>query len=183
MKNPNWIALPLAFSLLALPACVTVNVNIPEGDIQQASDSYVKELYAAKKKGVDQNNEELQNAGNPKVKTDSPKIRELYSKMKDRSDEITEAKKAGLVGESNDGKLVLKGKPTSPEQATKVKKVVDEENKDRTSLYEELIKQNPKLKANRLSFQHHFAESFQEHSPPNTWIEDEDGNWTQKPQQ
>ncbi len=181
MKNLNWTALPLAFSLIfSLQACVTVNVNIPEGDIQQASDSYVKELYAAKQKGADKSSDDLKNAGNPKVKTDSPKARELYAHMKDRSDQITEAKKTGALGETNDGKLIVKVKPEVAEQLAKLKKLVDDENKDRTALYAELIKQNPALKSNHLSFQQHFAEAFQEHSPNGTWIEDDEGNWAQK---
>ena len=182
MKNRNWIVLPLICNLFALSfsSCVTVNVNIPEGDIQQASDSYVRELYDAKQKNANPEAEpDLKNAGNPRVKTDSPQIKEIYARMKTRNDAITLQKQAGFLGEGNEGKLILKGKPSATDLDL-IKKLIAEENKDRTALYQELMKQNGGLKSNRVSFEHHFAEAFQAHSPPNTWVQDEDGNWTQK---
>lgn len=40
----------IATIVLAAPACVTVNVNFPEGAVQKQTDDYVKDLYRAREK-------------------------------------------------------------------------------------------------------------------------------------
>lgn len=49
-RNPIWTAAFCAAAVLATPACVTVNVNFPEGAVQKQTDDYVKDLYRAREK-------------------------------------------------------------------------------------------------------------------------------------
>ncbi len=97
-------------------------------------------------------------------------------------DEVIEQKKAGVLGESNDGKLVLKDASKLKKLLqTKVENLVKAENADRTELYKEVLSAN-KLPATKLkNIETSFSRSFQAESPSGTWLESADGVWSQKP--
>jgi uncharacterized protein YdbL (DUF1318 family) len=199
MKKIKRIALPLLFSLpLTLLSCVTINVNIPEGAVQQASDDYVKDLYEAKERDKkpapnpsasprtkSQNIlpfdiESAAFADEPTVKTDSDKAQEIKARMKARLDDVTAQKDAGVFGEGNDGKLALKGKPAAANEK-KIKKLLADENSDRDDLYHEIIRHNGMDKAGLTTIEKNFAHAFQKHSPTGSWMQDDDGTWFKKP--
>lgn len=213
MKNTKWTAAPLLFKSLILvpvlglcvywfPACVTVNVNIPEGDIQQASDDYVRALYEAKEKPkpspspsasteakpsamsllipyAEAAEQTLSPSINPSINTKSPKLDDLMTRMRSRLDRITALKKLGILGETNDGKLITKGKPSAAEKS-EATNLVSETNRDRQELYREMLAHNGLSQTNIVTVERSFAHSFQKHSPPGTWIQDEDGSWSRK---
>jgi len=188
--------------LLALSACVTVNVNFPETAVQKATDDYVRELYRAKEKGKTPppasapsgtpstttslgfgfpaiGNAE---AAGPNFQVDSPKALSIRDNLAKRLEEVLAQKRAGVIGESNDGFLVLK----APEKLKKlfqrkVEKLVVDENTDRRALYDEVLVVNSAAKNRLKDIQMSFARSFQAESPSGTWIQAEDGSWSQKP--
>ena len=197
MKKNRWIAIPLVFSLVTVAliytSCVTVNVNIPDSAVQQATDDYVKELYDAKEKSKPAAPAPAASpqsmldlvispafADDRPVKTDSPKALDIRTRMKDRLDEVHADKMAGILGETNTGKLLVKGKAKSGQEKS-LKKLMDDENSDRTELYHEVIEHNGLNKGNLETIERNFAHSFQKVSPSGTWIQDDDGAWTQKP--
>jgi uncharacterized protein YdbL (DUF1318 family) len=204
MHENKWIARPrlskfsisgllLISASLGITGCVTVNVNIPEGAVQQASDDYVRELYEAKEKGKNPNAPATPGAGSKQptpvaspsgetrvVKTDSPEILKIKDRMKARRPALKTAKEAGLLGETKDGMLVLKGNPAA-DQLEGIKKIISDENKDRTALYKEILSQNGMSKAHLTTIENQFAHTFQKYSPSNTWMQDDDGSWSQKP--
>ena len=62
----------------------------------------------------------------------------------------------------------------------KVKQLVEAENKDRMSLYQEVAK-NMGIDPSRLGkVQKIFAKQWQKTAPSGTWIQTEDGKWVRK---
>lgn len=197
MKMHRWIALPLLFSftlgLAGLFSCVTVNVNIPDSAVQQATDDYVKDLYEAKAKSkpspspspsmsrhalIEFIPEAL--ADEKPVSTDSPKAHDISDRLKARLADISALKSAGILGESNDGKLTIKGTIKKGDDK-RVWKLVNDENGDRFELYHEVVAHNGLNKGNLETIARNFAHSFQKHSPSGTWVQDDAGAWSQKP--
>jgi uncharacterized protein YdbL (DUF1318 family) len=176
----------------AATACVTVNVNFPESAVQQATDDYVRDLYKAKAKG-----KEAAPAEKPKAsfelipsvwaaeeevfKVNTPGAAKIQARQAERLDEVLALKRAGALGETKQGTLVVKdaGK-LKPLQAKKAEKVVADENADRADLYKEVVKANGLPSNREKNVAASFARSFQGMSPSGTWIEGADG-WTQKP--
>jgi uncharacterized protein YdbL (DUF1318 family) len=188
--------------LIALPltSCVTVNVNFPESAVQKATDDYVRDLYRAKEKGKSPSptpeaskTSFLENFGGSLLiaqawadaegmfRVDTPKAGEISERLKSNLSEVIAQKRAGVLGETNDGMLKLK----APEKLKKlfiqkIEKLVADENKDRGELYAEVVRAN-NLGKNRLKdVQKSFARSFQAESPSGTWLQDSDGKWAQK---
>lgn len=203
--KPIRIALSI-FSLTALGSvagCLTLNVNVklPEAAVQSATDDYVRELYRAKKKETTPEATEPSGAPTPapakKVslafgiaeahaespfKVTSAGALRIREKLAAQLDEVLAQKRAGVLGESNEGKLVLKSaEALKPLLRKRVQKLVEDENATRGDLYAEVLSSNG-LGSDRLKLiQQSFARSFQAESPSGTWVQDAEGRWSQKP--
>jgi uncharacterized protein YdbL (DUF1318 family) len=183
--------------VLTQTACVTVNVNFPESAVQKATDDYVRDLYKAKEKGKTPGSEPtaapaskltsffssilIESAYADDFKVQSAKAEAIKARLKSRLDDLISQKRSGNVGESNDGKLVVKATGLPPLLMKKVKTLVDEDNSDRMDLYKEVANINDLGSGGVSTVQKSFARSFQSLSPSGTWIQDSDGNWTRKP--
>jgi hypothetical protein len=211
LKTPvflrNFKSAFFAFALLGTFAsgCVTVNVNFPESAVQKASDDYVRDLYQSK----NQSRSSVPKAtatpvGDsafihpstlmdflipttqaaevvPSFNMASPKIAAIKEKMRALVPDIIDQKKAGVLGENSEGKLVIKdASKLKPLLKKKIEDLVQEDGKLRDSLYSEVISSNHlpsnSLPAVRKSFMH----SFQAASPSGTWLQNADGSWVQK---
>jgi uncharacterized protein YdbL (DUF1318 family) len=199
MKKNPWIALLLlcsfGFVLLGLISCVTVNVNIPDSAVQQATDDYVKDLYEAKAKStkpspspsptpsvIHKAQYEIIStayAEEPTVSTQSPKAQDISDRLRARLPQITQLKSEGILGESNEGKLTIQGKVKKSDEK-RVWGLVQNENGDRFELYHEIVAHNGLNKGNLETIARNFAHSFQKHSPAGTWVQDDAGTWSQK---
>ena len=199
-----------ACMLFGALACVTVNVNFPESAVQKATDDYVRELYRAKEKGRSSSPEaptpaastqpstkdKTENkssvlpfsfiqtvwAGDLVFRVDSDKAYTIQDNLRKRLSDVLAYKRAGVLGESNDGLLVLKNPDKSKKLLVKkLEKLVSDENDDREDLYSEVVSEN-QLPKNRLKdVKRSFARSFQAESPSKTWVQDSEGKWSQKP--
>ncbi|MCM8786064.1 MAG: YdbL family protein [Candidatus Omnitrophica bacterium] len=114
------------------------------------------------------------------LKTDSPKIKEAKEKMDSWREILDQFKKDGYIGETNDFKVVIKEIPKSSEIEKKVRKIVDDENKQREIMIKELLKINNAAPEEEKKFRKVFSEVAQKYSPVNTWIQLSDGFWTKK---
>jgi len=187
----------VASTTLTHTACVTVNVNFPESAVQKATDDYVRDLYRAKEKGkvTPPSNEQsaspaskltsffslVSEAYADDFRVQSAKADEIKARLKSRLDDLISQKRSGNVGESNDGKLVVKATGLPPLLMKKVKTLVTEDNSDRMELYQEVARINGLGSSGIATVEKSFARSFQSLSPSGTWIQDSDGNWTKKP--
>jgi uncharacterized protein len=111
-------------------------------------------------------------------KTDTPKATEIKKRLAANVDTVLAQKKAGNLGESNDGLLVLK--TDKPLLVKKLEPMVKAENADREDLYQEILTANQMAKGRLVDIRKSFARSFQGQSPTGTWIQDADGAWTKK---
>lgn len=195
MRNAFTLILT-AFSLATAAACVTVNVNFPESAVQEATDDYVRDLYKAKEKGTSASPTPagaksslsfslFPAAHAAEIPTQftvkSAKAIMIRDRLAELVDDVLAQKRAGVLGEGNDGMLVLK----APEKLkklllTKVEKLVTEENALRDELYDEVVASNSLAPARRIDVTKSFARSFQNESPAGTWIQAADGTWAQK---
>ena len=185
----------LVFVLLTLVVgCVTVNVNFPEGAVQKASDDYVRDLYRTKEQSKAPTPKASStpsalfqwivpnaNADDLPLNMSSPKIASIKNVMKALIPDIIEQKKAGVLGETFDGKLTIHGEGNlKPLLKKKVEELVKNDNSARDLLYAEVIRSNGLPPSSLASVKRTFARSFQAESPSGTWVQNMDGSWTQK---
>lgn len=173
------------FSLIV--ACVTVNVNFPEGAVQKAADDYVKELYKAKEKDEKSNKSGfnfyfslLPVAHAQDFRVDSAKAKEIQSRQKSRLSDLTQHLKDGQIGENSNGLLEVKATDAKPILIKKIEKLVNDENADREALYEEIVKSNNLSSSVKNQVQSSFAKSFQGAAPKGSWVEPSPGKWEKK---
>jgi hypothetical protein len=101
--------------------------------------------------------------------------------MKKRYPQLVPYLKGGNVGEDNKGFLVakdlqgldLKGQAT-------VRRLVDAENKERGTLYAEIVRALKIDPSQKLRVQQIFAEKWQASAPKGTWVQKTNGSWTRK---
>jgi uncharacterized protein YdbL (DUF1318 family) len=191
-------ALALLITVSAIiVGCVTVNVNFPESAVQKASDDYVRDIYRTKEQGkapkaspapgtsmihFDSFISTAYAEAEVALKMDSSKIETIKGKLKARVPEILAQKKEGIVGEGNDGMLVIKdASKVKPLMKKKVEDMVKDENSDRSSLYSEIVSTNHLSSSNVSQMKKSFSRSFQSESPSGTWVQSPEGTWSQKP--
>jgi uncharacterized protein len=95
---------------------------------------------------------------------------DIKTRMRSRLPAIVALKAAGVVGENNQGYLVVR-------KATDQKSVVDAENQDRRMIYAAIAKKQnttPELVGQRRAMQ------IAEKADPGTWIQNANGQWIQK---
>lgn len=191
------------FTSFAFVGCITVNVNFPEAAVRQAADDYVGQLYKLKeeaeaekqksesKKKADKATSPVQNGANlwwistahadmGSLNMVSPQILEIQKREVQRIPSIDKFKALGLIGESAEGLLVIKGEPKAIQKA-EILRLIDAENEDRKKLYTEVMTLNS-MSADQLpQIRALFAVSFQSKSPQKTWIQDATRlSWMQK---
>ena len=189
--------LGVATLLTTLGACVTVNVNFPESAVQKATDDYVRDLYRTKSDDAPTTGTDVKKSGHSAgellnwipsahaeegFKVATPKSAEIREKMRARVDEILAQKRMGVLGETQDGFLVVRESAAVKSlMRTKLDKLVADENRDRKALYEDVLTSNALPPARLINVQKSFARSFQAESPSKTWVEESAGQWSQKP--
>jgi uncharacterized protein YdbL (DUF1318 family) len=96
---------------------------------------------------------------------------DIKDRMRDRLPAIVALKKAGVVGENNQGYLVIRKQPTDQNG------LVDAENQDRRLIYAAIAKKQnttPELVGQRRAMQ------IAEKADPGTWVQDANGRWRQR---
>lgn len=183
--------------VFVLAACVTVNIYFPAAAIQKAADQIVDDVRGAPDREKPKSNE-----GNSSrrfdgfkgisigprdayaqinVEVSTPAIRNLKEAMKNRFPSLKPFYDRGNIGENNVGLLEVRdvGGLGLKEKAD-VTRLVDQENKDRQSLYSEIVAAN-KLKAESLpQVQRLFANSWRAKSQANWWVQNDNGGWEKK---
>jgi len=191
-----------AFLFQSLTSCITVNVNFPEAAVQQASDSYVEQLYKLKE-GADKSKaapttstSQTKKGASHKVispwqffipsayavdefKVQSELITQIQKREVGRLHQMERFKSDGLIGENNKGLLVVRGEPKAL-QKKRIQDLINEENTDRELLYREVLRINGMSSAQISTIVNNFAQSFQSKSPKGTWIQSSGGQWSRK---
>ncbi len=175
----------LAIVLFVSCAVVNVYVTFPEEKVKKAAEELLAPPKTQEKESF-LNNIFTKNLYAQEItvtrdlKTDSPKIREAKTNMDSWRDKLDEFKKAGYIGETNNFKVVIKELPKDKNVAEEVKKIVDDENKQREIIIKELLRINNAAPTEEEKFRKIFAETSQKYSPSNTWIQLPDNTWIRK---
>lgn len=96
----------------------------------------------------------------------------VKARMSHRLDAVVSVKDRGVAGENNRGFLELRGTASGPDQQT-----VSEENADRRTVYGEIA---TKTGASADSVGRQRAQQLHSIAKRGHWIQDQNGNWTQK---
>jgi uncharacterized protein YdbL (DUF1318 family) len=186
------------FCLIVLAACVTVNLYFPAAEVQKAADKIVedvreKEQTAPAKPGSSSwLNEQLRAIGRlslgPRsayaqvnVDISTPAIRALKASMQTRFPQLKPFYDKGAVGESNKGLIEARGAAgLNLQEQARLNQLVDQENKDRTSLYREIMSANKFGPEALPQIQNIFANSWRNNSQAGWWIQNDAGQWVKK---
>jgi uncharacterized protein len=193
-------------ALLALSACVTVNIYFPAAAAEDAARTIVRDVLGAPEAapqqqpadpapepGARRHGTAIQLAGRvlevlvpaahaqqPDINISSPAIDALRQSMRARQPELAPHYRSGAVGFGRDGLVAIRDLNAVPlrERAT-VQRLVADENKDRAALYREIARANgqPEWEA---SIRDTFARVWVEEAPAGHWYQDAGGAWRQK---
>jgi uncharacterized protein len=188
----------LAFvALLFVAACVTVNIYFPAAAIQKAADEIVDDVIGTKEQQKNNKKpdirsrllEELEklslgpNSAHAQidVEVSTPAIRSIRETMKATFQQLKPFYDGGSVGENSSG--LVEVRDTSGlglKDKADVTRLVEQMNKTRLALYNEIVKAN-KLDAGALpQVQKIFGTSWRTKSRTNWWIKNDQGTWEKK---
>ncbi len=183
------------WTLTLMMACVTVNVYFPAREVEKKAGEIVDEIRkkdqtAPTNPSGPQSKWEVLAAlvahrglayAQREAEASTPAIQNLKSQIKDRFPRLAPFFQKGAIGEGRRGLLeVRETKGLSPTERTELKSLVEAENRDRRTLYQEVAK-SMNISADQITkVQRIFADKWQQAAAPGWWIQKEDGAWVQK---
>jgi uncharacterized protein YdbL (DUF1318 family) len=159
-------ALPLLAALAVLAGCINITINFPSAEVEQAADRIIDQVYG--KDGAAQRTPATStpatkptalllrtldllvptaNAASDSSAADlnasTPAVRALTAAMEARHPLLERYYTSGAVGLSDDGLVALRELSLVPlPERNAVRKLVDDENADRETLYAEIARAN-----------------------------------------
>ena len=200
-------SLKLIACCLALSACVTINVYFPAAAAEKAADKIIEDVWGSDKssestKRDDDKQTSVRGNGahdvvlaaaasvlnfivapahaQANLNIDTPAIRQLTQSMEARHAQLKKYYDAGAIGLTRDGLVQVRDQNlvALPERNA-VRKLVAEENADRTNLYREIAAGNGHAEW-EADIRTTFAERWASKAPAGWWFQDESGGWKQK---
>jgi len=187
----------ILFFTIFFIACVTVNIYFPAAKVEKAAEEIVKEVRQQSPKNEQKLKKEEKSSPESELhkwqfvncayaqegvlQVSTASIRALKTSIKKRFPNLVSYFQRGIIGENNRGLLEIKSwQGVSLAKRAKVKQLVEAENKDRMSLYQEVAK-NMGIDPSQLGkVQKIFAKQWQKTAPSGTWIQTEEGKWVRK---
>jgi len=187
----------ILFFTIFFIACVTVNIYFPAAKVEKAAEEIVKEVRQQSPKNEQKLKKEEKSSPESELhkwqfvncayaqegvlQVSTASIRALKASIKKRFPNLVSYFQRGIIGENNRGLLEIKSwQGVSLAKRAKVKQLVEAENKDRMSLYQEVAK-NMGIDPSQLGkVQKIFAKQWQKTAPSGTWIQTEEGKWVRK---
>ncbi len=185
-------------SIVALAACVTVNIYFPAAAIQKAADEIVSDVRGTqgKEEQAPQQSDkrslildELRHfsigpkEANAQINIDitTPAIRNLRQALKDNFPALKPFFDKGALGENNMGLVETRDAANlNLKEKADLKRASDLENKNRMSLYNEIVKANKLVGDSLPKVQKIFAKSWRDAARPGWWIENDNNQWEKK---
>ncbi len=200
-------SLKLIACCLALSACVTINVYFPAAAAEKAADKIIEDVWGSDKssestKREDDKQTSVRETGAQDVllaaaasvldfivapahaqanlNIETPAIRQLTQSMEARHAQLKKYYDAGAIGLTRDGLVQVRDQNLVPlPERNAVRKLVAEENADRTNLYREIATANGHTEW-EADIRTTFAERWASKAPAGWWFQDEGGAWKQK---
>jgi hypothetical protein len=191
-------ALPLLAALAVLAGCINITINFPSAEVEQAADRIIDQVYGkdgapAPKSTTAPNSKPtalllraldlLVPTANAATAADlnasTPAVRALTAAMEARHPLLERYYTSGAVGLADDGLVALRELTLVPlPERNAVRKLVDDENTDRETLYGEIARANghPEWLADIRAT---FAERWAAKAKAGWWVR-RAGVWTQR---
>jgi uncharacterized protein YdbL (DUF1318 family) len=178
--------------ILALLACITVNIYFPESAVKKTAEDIVNEVRASDKTIKDEvKKDEVKKSASfslvprlyaqQETEVTTPRIRAIKESIKGRFDKLVPHFDAVRIGETKDGNLqVLNEDGLSLQDKSVLRKLVKDENQDRMDLYAEVAKAlniDPSLIERVRQI---FAEQWIGKAHAGWMIQKADGSWVKK---
>jgi uncharacterized protein YdbL (DUF1318 family) len=187
----RWVASLVAVLLVS---CVTVNIYFPAAAIQKAADEIVEDVRKTRppepekpdKTGwLDHVRRVALGPGAAHAAVDidvsTPAIRALKASLAGRFPQIRPLYDRGAIGEGNNGLLAIRDAAALDlRQRAELNRLVEQENADRRSLYNEIVRANNLDPGTLGEVQRLFANSWRAKSSPGWWVQRDDGQWARK---
>lgn len=186
MKNCWFAAIPL----LLFASCVTVNIYFPAEEVQEAADKIVEEVWGAEGPQINEETTSLNLLlgifmpatayAEQNINVTTPQIRAIKDSIKARSAKLKKYMNSGNVGLANNGMLQVRSTGgLNLKQVSKVKKLVNAENSDRSRLYQEIAAANG-FPGKAAEVQSIFAKSWRDQAAAGWYVQNQGGGWSKK---
>ncbi len=200
MKTKSRFAgLVLAAGLLALGACVTINVYFPAAEAQEAAEEFVEKVLGDEAAAPPSGNPQAMHrsaqpgfsiwslfissahAQTADITLRTPAIQAIQARMADRFQASLQAHfDSGALGFGKDGNVVLRdATKVGLKDRVAVTQLVAEENRDRDAVYREIAVANnhPEWEA---QIRETFARQWVASARAGWWYQSAEGSWKQK---
>ena len=188
----------LLAGLMLLAACVTINIYFPAAQAEEAAEQIVDDILGkqspAKDKGAAIRVIHTQglaarmvdflipsaHAAQPDFNVDTPEIRKLQARMKQRHQSLRAYYESGAIGFGNDAQVKMRDASAVPlREKNRVEGLVRDENADRNALYKAIARANghpewePEVRST-------FAGVWVEKAGRGWWYQSASGSWKQR---
>lgn len=196
--------LPAKFALISamLMGCVTINVYFPAVAAEKAADRIIEDVWGKQPQGTPAGSDTqgrgpatqmtllamqvldfvvpAAQAAEPNIDISSPAVQQLTSSMESRHPSLAPHYSSGAIGLTRDGMVAVRDANAVPlAERNGVKKLVADENADRSALYREIAVANghPEWESD---IRKTFAQRWIAKAQSGWYYQDGSGNWTQK---
>ncbi len=198
------VAFPLL--VLFLSACVTINIYFPAAAAEEAARTIVRDVLQSEEstedaapQGSDQSSSATPesvlliafgtlldrlvpsaHAGQADIDINTSAIRAIRGSMQKRQSQLAPFYQAGAIGFDNRGSVAVRDLgAVGLKDRNRLKKLVADENSDRSRLYREIAQANghPEWEPD---VRDTFAKVWAQEAPPGYWYQDTGGSWRQR---
>jgi len=186
-------------------SCITINIYFPAAAVEKAADTIVDEVWG--NQGGKPGGEEIKKpdvkpqsrlgdalifalsligpeeamAQEADINVTTPAIRSLKESIQNRAESLKPYMDSGNTGLSSDGLLVVRNTDgLNLKDKAAVKRLVEAENNDRNSLYEEIARANNFPPERVADIRKIFAGSWARNAREGWWVQDDGGSWKKK---
>lgn len=201
----RYLPLKLAVVAFALSACVTINVYFPAAAAEKAADKIIEDVWGQQKQSSD--DDKRGNVSGPSavgevllaaagsvldfivpaahaqsadLNISTPAIKQLTQSMEGRFGQMKKYFDSGAIGLTRDGLVEVRDQNLIPlPERNSVRKLVADDNADRSNLYREIASANghPEWEAD---IRKTFAERWSGKAAAGWYVQDSGGTWKQK---
>jgi uncharacterized protein YdbL (DUF1318 family) len=199
----RYLPLKLAAMAFVLSACVTINVYFPAAAAEKAADKIIEDVWGPQKPAaeadksghlLDTSRDVLlaaagsvldlivptANAQSADLNIATPAIKQLTQSMESRFGRMKQYFDSGAIGLTRDGLVEVRDQNLIPlPERNSVRKLVADENADRSNLYREIASANGHAEW-EADIRKTFAERWSGKAAAGWYVQDSSGVWKQK---
>jgi hypothetical protein len=186
--------------VMFLTACVTINIYFPAAQAEEAAREMVKDILGTEEAAPAEDKESAlkrplfvmvgegvlnflippAHAAEPDFNVNTPEIRKLQAKMKQRMAGMKGYFASGAIGFTRDALVAFHDQKAVPlKERARVKKMIDAENGDRHNLYKAIARANGHPEWEK-DVRKTYAKIWVDEAAKGWWYQNPKGNWKQK---